>query len=259
MQATVVIPCFDEESRLDPHALRTLAEADGLRLILVDDGSADGTLALLERLAEDTEAIEVIALPENVGKAEAVRHGLRAAIAGGAELVGYYDADLSTPPSELLRLLETLDSRPELEVVMAARVALLGRRIERRAHRHYLGRVFATAASLSLALPVYDTQCGAKLMRVTRSLEAALARPFRSRWSFDVELLSRLLYPDDGIEPTPLAGVIEVPLRSWKDVSGSKLGPAAMVKAALELGRVGRETRSRSSWASRHGGPGRNT
>lgn len=251
MQATVVIPCFDEEARLDPEALRTLAETDGLRLILVDDGSADGTLAVLERLAEDTEAIGVIALPENVGKAEAVRHGLRAAIAGGAELVGYYDADLSTPPSELLRLLETLDSRPELEVVMAARVALLGRRIERRAHRHYLGRVFATAASLSLALPVYDTQCGAKVLRVTPTLRAALVEPFRSRWAFDVELLSRLLYPDPDTAPVTRDAVVEVPLRVWEDKAGSKLGILGMTTTTFELVGITRATRARRR---RHGG-----
>jgi len=247
----VIIPCFDEELRLDVAALRSLAES--LPLLLVDDGSTDGTLEILRGLADDAPAIEVLALPRNVGKAEAVRQGLLAAISTGAGVVAYYDADLSTPPEELVRLVETLTDGDGLEVVMAARVALLGRHIERRAHRHYLGRVFATFASLSLDLPVYDTQCGAKVLRVTPALEAALASPFRSRWAFDVELLGRMLYPGANIAAVPADAIVEVPLRAWHDTAGSKLGPAAMGRAAVELAVIARETRRTQSFRHRHG------
>jgi len=247
----VIIPCFDEELRLDVAALRSLAES--LPLLLVDDGSTDGTLEILRGLADDAPAIEVLALPRNVGKAEAVRQGLLAAISTGAGVVAYYDADLSTPPEELVRLVETLTDGDGLEVVMAARVALLGRHIERRAHRHYLGRVFATFASLSLDLPVYDTQCGAKVLRVTPALEAALASPFRSRWAFDVELLGRMLYPAANIAAVPADAIVEVPLRAWHDTAGSKLGPAAMGRAAVELAVIARETRRTQSFRHRHG------
>ncbi|MFN8224482.1 MAG: glycosyltransferase [Gaiellales bacterium] len=252
-EATVVIPCYQEERRLQSEALLALAATDGMQLLIVDDGSTDRTPDVVAHLAETSDSIEVLTLARNSGKAEAVRAGLTRAIAGGASIVGYYDADLSTPPAELLRLIDHLVTRPELEVVMAARVALLGRRIERRARRHYLGRVFATFASLSLDIPVYDTQCGAKAMRVSPTLEAALAKPFRSRWSFDVELLARLLFPAPGVAPTPLESIAEVPLREWRDVSGSKLGPTAMARAAVELAQVAREARRSPSWRRTHG------
>ena len=88
-------------------------------------------------------------------------------------MLGYFDADLATPPGELLRMLDLLERRPDLSFVLASRVALLGRRITRRARRHYLGRVFATFASIFLQIPVYDTQCGAKVFRAS----PAIGRP----------------------------------------------------------------------------------
>jgi hypothetical protein len=75
---------------------------------------------------------------------------------------------------------------------------MLGRDIRRSAFRHYAGRLFATFASLQLRLPVYDTQCGAKIFRATPEVVALFGRPFRLRWCFDVEVLSRF----DALAPT---------------------------------------------------------
>ncbi len=232
----LIVPCFNEAARLAPAEFLALARRrPDLSLLFVDDGSRDPTREVLESLRRaNPQQVQVLALDANVGKAEAVRAGLRAARAAGAEVVGYCDADLSTPAGEVVRLLEELeDSRAE--VVLGSRVRLLGYRIERRAVRHYLGRAFATLASLALRLPVYDTQCGAKLLRASPALDAALARPFRSRWIFDVELLARLLAPPPGVAPVHASSLREVPLRSWRDVAGSKLRVSAMIAAGLQL------------------------
>jgi dolichyl-phosphate beta-glucosyltransferase len=238
--ATLIIPCYNEEARLDVAALRAMVDGrQGLNLIFVDDGSRDGTRGTLERLAAERPGrISFVALAENGGKAEAVRHGLRAALAGSSDVIGYFDADLSTPPAEIGRLLDIIEERGAA-IVMGARVAMLGTEIHRSAARHYLGRAFATVASQALGVRVYDTQCGAKVFRRTAALTAALEAPFLSGWAFDVDLLGRLLTGTDAAPPVGIEEILEVPLRVWRDVPGSKLRPASMLGAAKDLALIG--------------------
>jgi dolichyl-phosphate beta-glucosyltransferase len=237
---TVVIPCYNEAQRLDAGPLLQFATAGaGAALLFVNDGSTDDTGAVLADLAaQHPDRVRVLTMEANSGKAEAVRRGMRDALDGGATVVGYLDADLSTPPDELTRIGAAL-ARPGVEVAVGARVALLGTDIERNAMRHYLGRVFASLASVILQARIYDTQCGAKLFRATPVLAAALSERFISRWAFDIELLGRMLAGAGGLAPLPLDAIVEVPLQTWHDVKGSKLTPVAMGRTLLELGRIG--------------------
>lgn len=243
-RATLVIPCFNEAPRLDREGFVSLLADPGLDLLFVDDGSTDGTADMLRGLAEAHPGrIGWLGLPHNAGKAEAVRRGLVHALAAQPEppaLVGYADADLATPPAELLRLFAVLRDG-DAAVVLGSRVALLGREVYRKPLRHYLGRIFATAASLTLQTDVYDTQCGAKVFRVSPALEAALAEPFSSRWVFDVELLGRLLTGTADAAPLPTSAFHEEPLRVWRDITGSKLRGYHMLGAVTDLARIGRE------------------
>jgi glycosyltransferase involved in cell wall biosynthesis len=243
---TVVVPCYNEADRLDPGPLCAFVDAHpDASLLLIDDGSKDATKALLEGLATERPGrMRALSLTPNRGKAEAVRHGLRDALAAGAEIVGYLDADLSTPPAELDDLLAAL-GRPGVEVAIGARVGMLGYDIERSAVRHYLGRIFATAASTILRARVYDTQCGAKLFRAGPALAEALAVPFLSRWAFDVELLGRLLIGTPAVAPLPIAAVVEVPLGTWRDTAGSKLGLGGMARTLRDLATVARDLNAR--------------
>lgn len=239
---SVVIPCFNEVGRLDHDELRRLASAPDLEVLLVDDGSRDGTLAELRELAASHETIRVLALDQNQGKAEAVRLGMRAALSGGASIVGYLDADLATPVDEALRLYADLERR-DLDVVLGMRVAHMGAHVERSPARHYTGRVFATvASSLILRAPFYDTQCGAKVFRATSALDWSLADPFISRWAFDVELLGRLMFA-----PSPISvdRIAEVPLSRWMDVAGSKVRPLDFVRSGADLALIWNDLRRR--------------
>jgi dolichyl-phosphate beta-glucosyltransferase len=222
----IVIPCYNEATRLQPAAFLTGAKAmPTVRFLFVNDGSTDRTAEMLDALHEEApQHVAVCHLAANVGKAEAVRHGLLCALATRPTYVGYWDADLATPLATLVDFCALLDGRPELEMVFGARVRLLGRVIERRAVRHYLGRVFATAASLILSLPIYDTQCGAKLFRASPALHALVHEPFTTRWLGDIEIVARLIHARRGTALPQAEDIIyELPLPEWRDVAGSKV------------------------------------
>jgi dolichyl-phosphate beta-glucosyltransferase len=233
--ATIVVPCFNEAQRLHDDGFRPFLVSPQIRLLFVNDGSTDETEARLHALCGRFDGrARTMNLAFNQGKGEAVRQGMLSALAEGAETVGYFDADLATPPSEMLRLIALLEDGPT-QVALAARVGLLGTRIDRRASRHYLGRVFATFASLVLHLRVYDTQCGAKVFRRSELLAAALSEPFTARWAFDVELLGRLLAGTPGTRGLTERDLVEMPLRRWTDIPDSKLSWLGVPMLGVEL------------------------
>ena len=164
---TVVVPCYNEEDRLrEEEFVRYLSRQDSaVRLLFVDDGSSDGTLQVLERIVKAAPPGRAALLPltPNGGKAEAVRRGMLQALEqptpAGDAVVGFWDCDLATPLEAIQELADVLQGQPWTQMVFGARVALLGRQVERKIMRHYLGRVFATLTSLVLSMPIYDTQC----------------------------------------------------------------------------------------------------
>jgi glycosyltransferase involved in cell wall biosynthesis len=241
----LVVPAYNEATRVDLDAFVMALDAmPWLALHFVDDGSRDATRSVLEEFAGARAGrVSVQALAVNVGKAEAVRVGLLAAAATPADLIGFADADLSAPLGEVVRLRAELGEHPEAWAAIGSRVRLLGRDIHRSAARHYLGRIFATAASLALDLPVYDTQCGLKLFRNLPVVREALATPFASRWIFDVELIARLASAP-GSAPAE-ARIREVPLEQWVATGDSRLRLRDFLTAPAELLTIRRRYRGR--------------
>jgi glycosyltransferase involved in cell wall biosynthesis len=238
---TVVVPCYNEAARLDTGAFQEfVARGHPQRFLFVNDGSTDDTAAVLETLRRwNPDRIGVCHLPRNMGKAEAVRQGVLRALRRPLDSVGFWDADLATPLDAIPQFCELLGRNPRLQMVIGARVKLLGRNIERHIVRHYLGRLFATAASVVLRLPVYDTQCGAKLLRVSPEIRALFGQPFRTNWVFDVELLARFVRGRraSGLEAAEEA-IYELPLSQWRDVAGSKVKARDFFKSFFELAQI---------------------
>ena len=250
---SVVVPCFNEAGRLPVERFeRGLAELPDVAFVFVDDGSTDATAAMLERLRTGApDRVRVLRLPRNVGKGETVRAGVLDALQRDARYVGYWDADLATPLKAIGTFREVLEAHPELEMVFGARVQLLGREIRRRALRHYLGRAFATVVSLTLRLAIYDTQCGAKLFRVTAFLPELFREPFLTRWVFDVEIIARLIRARRGTNrPQPEAVIYEYPLESWVNGAGSKVRGLDFVRAMGDVLRIYRHYLAPRAWTA---------
>jgi dolichyl-phosphate beta-glucosyltransferase len=243
-ELALVVPCHNEAARLDPEAfLQFVATHPGVQLVLVDDGSLDATGEIHERMraAAPTSVTTLRHWPRR-GKAEAVRAGILAGLAQNAAFVGFFDADLSTPLHAIDDFLAVLHQRPAIEFVLGSRVMLMGRDIKRKATRHYLGRVFATAVSHVLDLPVYDTQCGAKILRANPATATLFAEPFDSGWIFDVELIARYLrLPVASGEPARRDRLYELVLPAWHDRPGSKLRWHDFARAMVDLGYIWRE------------------
>lgn len=239
----IVVPCYNEARRLNSRAF-TQCRVSGhwVEFLFVNDGSSDDTLDVLQKLqCSSPDTIRVKDQQPNGGKAEAVRVGLLEALQSDADFVGYWDADLATPLTQLPRFLAVLEERPDVNVVLGSRVKLLGRSIERHAWRHYLGRFFATLVSQLLRLAVYDTQCGAKLLRSTPELRGVLEKRFATSWLFDVEIIARLIERNPGGTASVNTTLYELPLDAWRDVPGSKLTRAAYARAATSIVKLYRE------------------
>lgn len=239
----IVIPCYNEEQRFPMESFTAYAEAHPeIGFLLVNDGSKDRTIDVLNRArAGREEQVGVLDQKVNGGKSEAVRAGMLTALrTPGCRYAGFWDADLATPLETIPDFVAVLESRPGLAMVFGARVKLLGRWIERRAIRHYLGRVFATTVSVVLRLPIYDTQCGAKLFRVEERTHELFDEPFLSRWIFDVEIIARYIrqcgYDIGRVEK----GIYEFPLLQWQDVAGSRVRPRDFFRAFFDILKIHR-------------------
>lgn len=236
-RCVIVVPCYNEAARLDPAMFLQYANSHpDTVFLMVNDGSTDNTLVVLQRLSQSNDrSFRVLDLGTNGGKATAVRHGILRALDSGADFVGYWDADLATPLDEIPRLMSALQADDTLLLAMGSRVRLLGHQIDRHLGRRILGRCFAAAASLVIKLPLHDTQCGAKIFRASPAIRRIFALPFRTNWIFDVELLVRL----KGDQSTAVNGIShcvrEVPLRAWRDVPGSKLRLVDFLRSLFEL------------------------
>ena len=234
----IVVPCYNEARRLPVASFRKFFSESQVRLVFVDDGSSDDTAKVIEGLCDAAGGrLVLLRSPENQGKAEAVRRGMNYAFDNDAAYAGYWDADLATPLDAIPDFLAVFDKRPDLDMVFGSRVKLLGRKVQRRAVRHYLGRVFATVASSMLQLPIYDTQCGAKIFRVNAGTRALFAEPFITRWVFDVELLARYIR-QLGSAGTAADRIYEFPLHAWEDVAASKVRGADFIKAFGDIVRI---------------------
>jgi len=232
------MPCYNEELRLQEEILLNWsATHPQWAWQLVNDGSSDATGEILKKIGHQRPNVRSLHLPQNQGKAEAVRQGMLALQNWCAcPWMGFLDADLATPLHEFERIYRHY-SNSSKSVVLGCRIPRLGARIQRSWLRHHLSRLAARLVNRTLRLASYDTQCGAKLFR-SHLVSTLFHQPFQTRWLFEIELLARCRN-HLGPRETDLQ-IIEEPLLEWHEKTGSKLRARDLLRLPLELWRIHR-------------------
>ncbi len=219
---SIVIPCYNEEERL-PRTIeqieRYLEGKDlAYELILVDDGSTDGTRLVMDAAAERNGSVRLEALPQNRGKGRALAEGVAAAT--GSEVL-VTDADLSTPIEELDKLQAALDKGAG--VAIASR-ALRASRVEvsQPIYRVLMGKAFNLLVQVVLLPGIWDTQCGFKLFRAEVAHDA-FGRLTTDGFGYDPEVLYRA--KKRGVK------IAEVPV-IWRNSAPTKVSP---LKSSIDM------------------------
>jgi dolichyl-phosphate beta-glucosyltransferase len=217
----MVVPCYNEENRISVDYWWELLETNQeISWIFVDDGSVDQTSTVLEQFCTD-DSRSLIRLERNVGKGNAILQGYKFALQKMPEIefCGFIDCDGAFDQEDVKNFSATiLNKKTDFEVLISSRVALSGRDIQRKSHRHYLGRIIATFLTHKWRNAPYDTQSGLKVFRNTESFRKAILSDFSTKWFSDIELISRI-----GINNGGRIEIWEEPLMRWADVDGSKL------------------------------------
>lgn len=208
----LVIPAFNEEHRIGPTLLgltdHLRSAGVNARILVVDNGSVDGTADLVHTLRMTTPT-RVISC-QTRGKGAAVRAGVAAAT---APFVGYCDADLSTPPESVIEGLEALTDGRQI-VIGSRRVNGARYAVQQSLVRRLGSRAFHTYAA-SVIGPIADSQCGFKLFR-TDVAQQIFADVRLTGFAFDVEVLGRARLMGVPVHELPI---------EWSDAEGSTFRP----------------------------------
>ena len=162
----IVVPCYNEIDRIQLSEFsHFLSSNDSIFICFVNDGSTDGTKKKLADFVNlNSKHSKLINLSENQGKAAAVRHGVITLLNSSKfQFVGYWDADLAAPLTEIKGFIHMFESNKELKVVCGSRILKLGSSIRRSVFRHYFGRIFATLVSNKLKITLNNTKSEEKI------------------------------------------------------------------------------------------------
>ena len=217
MRLSVVIPAYNEAERIT-ETVNSLSVYLGLHfraaheIIIVDDGSVDGTEKLVKELALRLSPLKVIRNNTNHGKGFAVRQG---ALEACGDFIFFTDADLSTPPEEIGRFVKIFQVDAADILIGSRHMKESDIKVKQPPHRRVMGKIFNWFVKRLTPLRFYDTQCGFKGFRKETALKLFLISK-EGGFVFDVEIL--LLARKMG------ASVREIPI-AWRDSSKSKVQP----------------------------------
>lgn len=242
MKLSIVVPAFNETKRILPSIDRILAYMDGrgdtFELLVVDDGSDDGTAELVQERYAGDERLRVLRYTPNRGKGYAVRFGMTHAV---GELILLTDADLSTPIEELEKLQAAVDAGQD--IVIGSRAHRDAEIRERQPlFREAGGKLFNLLVRLLVLPDLRDTQCGFKLFRRS-SVEPVLPTLIIDGFAFDVEILA--------LARARGAKIAEAPV-IWVNKLASRVRMAAAARAYVDLIGIRRRARALTATTARN-------
>jgi glycosyltransferase involved in cell wall biosynthesis len=221
---TIIIPVHNEEKRLSKGVHRIMEYCGSqnwdFELLVVEDGSTDGTVRLANDLITKYNNLKLISNKKRLGKGGAIKHGV---IAAAKELICYMDADLSADPSELNRLLLFIN---QFDLVIGSRILRgelppIKRPLIRSFLSHCYSKMFRT---MFMTIPVHDPQCGLKLFK-SDAAQNILANTETNGFAFDCEILVKACNLGLTIKEVPIV---------WEHQYGSKV---SMLREILIMGK----------------------
>ena len=211
---SIIIPSYNEANRIE-NTLKTvrnyLAKVNWkTEVIVVDDGSQDGTTARVTDFMEDWESLLLVKYPKNCGNGFSVKNGI---LHASGRVVLFTDADLSTPVEEIPKLIEPI-IRNESDLTFGSRAldrSLIG--VHQSLTREFSGRIFNWLVQMLIGLPFKDTQCGFKAFR-RQAIMPFIGQQRIRGFGFDPEIL--FLAKINGLR------LQEIPIR-WNHHEGTKV------------------------------------
>lgn len=240
MRAIVVIPTYNERDNLGPLVAEVLAQRGVAAVIVVDDGSPDGTGQVAEDLRRATGRVEVIHRPAKLGLGTAYRAGFHRALEMGAERVLTMDADFSHRPDHIGRL---LDADRGTDLAIGSRYVPGGAIVNWEARRRWLSRGANFVARAALGLRARDCTSGFRCYQADLLRRVDLAAIRSSDYSFLVEIL--FIFQRQGATIAEVPIVFEDRRAGASKISRTEIWRAMRTVARLSGRRVGRRPAAR--------------
>jgi dolichol-phosphate mannosyltransferase len=229
----VILPTYDEAENLEPLVHAVLRAVPGVRVLVVDDSSPDGTGEIADALAAERDDVEVIHRPRKSGLGRAYVSGFAHALRAGAGTVIEMDADFSHDPADLRRLLDCVAGGAD--VALGSRYVPGGGLIDWGPTRRRISRMGCEYARRVLGVGVRDLTGGFKCFRASALEEIDYASVRSQGYAFQVELTYRALRRGLRVEEVPI--IFREREHGTSKMSWGIAAEAAWLVPALRFGR----------------------
>jgi dolichol-phosphate mannosyltransferase len=189
LSALVVVPTFDERDNIDQLLRRTRAAVPQADILVVDDGSPDGTAELAESLSVELGRISVLHRVDQSGLGSAYRAGFALGLARGYDVIVEMDADLSHDPGALPDLLRAVEHGAELAI--GSRYVRGGKTVNWSKRRRAISRAGGLYARVMLGVPARDVTSGFRAYRSDLLRAIDLGSVQASGYGFQIEMVYR--------------------------------------------------------------------